>query len=116
MIFRAQSSIPRIEEQVGFLIMEISRPSQAGFAALSESQSAQRSEPQPVRTEAASTRVLPSKDNLRLDRMQQTLREMPDVDAARIAQIRLALGSGEIPADARLLASSIVSYHRGTDV
>lgn len=97
--------------------MEISRTSQAGFAALNESQSTQRSDAQVARADAPVTpRVLPSKDNLRLDRMQQTLREMPDVDDARIAQIREALGSGELALDARMLASSIVSYHRGSDV
>lgn len=98
--------------------MDISRPSQAGFTALNESQGTRRSEPQPqpARDDVANMRVLPSRDNLRLDRMQQTLREMPDVDDARIAEIRRALGSGEISSDARLLASSIVSYHRGNDV
>jgi negative regulator of flagellin synthesis FlgM len=96
--------------------MEISRPSQAGFTALNESQGTRRSEPQPVREDVADMRVVPSRDNLRLDRMQQTLREMPDVDDARIAEIRRALGNGEISADARLLASSIVAYHRGSDV
>lgn len=98
--------------------MEISRSSQAGFTALNESQgtqSAQRAEAQP-RVEAVAPRVLPSKDNLRLDRMQQTLRDMPDVDESRIAQIRHALGTGELSLDVRMLASSIVSYHRGSDV
>ena len=96
--------------------MEITRPAQAGFTPLSETQGVQRPDPKILERDEKSLRVLPSKDNLRLDRMQQTLREMPDVDDSRIAEIRRALSSGEISADARLLAASIVSYHRGTDI
>ena len=98
--------------------MEITRPAQIGFTPLSETQGSVRVEPKALelKDSAETLRVLPSKDNLRLDRMQQTLREMPDVDDARIAEIRRALGTGEISSDAKLLAASIVSYHRGNTI
>lgn len=41
------------------------------------------------------------------------LREMPDIDHAKVAQLRDALAKGELPFDAGKLAALIESYHRG---
>lgn len=41
------------------------------------------------------------------------LSEMPDIDNARVMQLRDALAKGELPFDARKLAALIESYHRG---
>lgn len=44
----------------------------------------------------------------------KTLREMPDVDAARVAELRDALARGELPFNATRLAALIERYHRPT--
>lgn len=44
----------------------------------------------------------------------KALREMPDVDAARVAQLRDALARGELPFNATRLAALIERYHRPT--
>nr|MBN3727284.1 flagellar biosynthesis anti-sigma factor FlgM [Burkholderia sp. Ac-20379] len=40
-------------------------------------------------------------------------RAMPDIDAARVEQIRAALAAGEIPFDAGRLAAAISRFHGG---
>jgi negative regulator of flagellin synthesis FlgM len=40
------------------------------------------------------------------------LREMPDIDQAKVAQLRDALAKGELPFNAGKLAALIESYHR----
>lgn len=53
---------------------------------------------------------------LPLERMQQALRSMPEVDLAKVEQIRQALQRGEISLDPAQLAASILAYHRGSGV
>mgnify|MGYP000926732230 CR=1 FL=1 len=40
---------------------------------------------------------------------------LPEVDLDRVAAIKLALQRGDINIDSAALASSIVSYHSGSD-
>jgi negative regulator of flagellin synthesis FlgM len=42
-----------------------------------------------------------------------TMREMPEIDQAKVAQLRDALAKGELPFNAGKLAALIESYHRG---
>ncbi len=42
------------------------------------------------------------------------LREMPDIDQARVEALRDALARGELPFDAGKLAGLIERFHRGT--
>lgn len=51
----------------------------------------------------------------RLEQLQAAMRDLPDVDLDRVAAIKLALQRGEIASDSATLASSIVSYHRGSE-
>ena len=44
---------------------------------------------------------------------QQALRAMPDVDAARVAELRDALAKGELPFDPSRLAGLIQRFHGG---
>lgn len=44
----------------------------------------------------------------------KALREMPDVDNARVAELRDALARGELPFNATRLAALIERYHRPT--
>ncbi|WP_152219168.1 flagellar biosynthesis anti-sigma factor FlgM [Pseudomonas sp. SCB32] len=93
--------------------MEITRQLASSALATSESAKAARSErTAPVAETSANA---PAHDSLRLDEMQETLRAMPDVDQDRVAEIRRALMNGELQNDTRVLATSILSYHRGSD-
>ncbi|MBB4862041.1 negative regulator of flagellin synthesis FlgM [Pseudomonas nitritireducens] len=93
--------------------MEITR--QLTSVALATSESARTARSEPTAPVAQASASAPVNDSLRLDEMQETLRAMPDVDQARVAEIRRALMNGELQNDTSVLASSILSYHRGSD-
>jgi negative regulator of flagellin synthesis FlgM len=50
---------------------------------------------------------------LSLEPLQESLNALPDVDLARVQEIKQALQRGEIPLDAEALAASILAYHGG---
>src|SRR5690606_32344531 len=52
----------------------------------------------------------------RLDQLQDAMRSLPDVDMEKVAAAKQALLRGDINTDTAALASSILSYHRGSDV
>jgi len=52
----------------------------------------------------------------RLDQLQDAMRSLPDVDMDKVAAAKLALLRGDIITDTAALVSSILSYHRGSDV
>lgn len=93
--------------------MEITR--QLTSVALATSESAKRARSERVAPVAETGASVPVSDSLRLDEMQETLRAMPDVDQSRVAEIRRALMNGELGNDTTVLATSILSYHRGSD-
>ncbi|MDH0291565.1 flagellar biosynthesis anti-sigma factor FlgM [Pseudomonas sp. GD04087] len=93
--------------------MEITR--QLTSVALATSESAKSARSERVAPLAETAASAPVSDSLRLDEMQETLRAMPDVDQSRVAEIRRALMNGELGNDTSVLATSILSYHRGSD-
>ncbi|MFV3413911.1 flagellar biosynthesis anti-sigma factor FlgM [Pseudomonas nitroreducens] len=93
--------------------MEITRQLTSVALATSESAKSVRSERAAPAAEASAS--APVNESLRLDEMQETLRAMPDVDQNRVAEIRRALMNGELGNDTTVLATSILSYHRGSD-
>lgn len=93
--------------------MEITR--QLTGVALATSESAKSVRSERVAPVAETSASAPVSDSLRLDEMQETLRAMPDVDQSRVAEIRRALMNGELQNDTSVLATSILSYHRGSD-
>lgn len=93
--------------------MEITR--QLTSVALAASESAKGTRSERAAPVAETSAVAPVNDSLRLDEMQETLRAMPDVDQSRVAEIRRALMNGELGNDTSVLATSILSYHRGSD-
>lgn len=93
--------------------MEINR--QLTSVALATSESAKSARSGRVAPVAETGASVPVSDSLRLDEMQETLRAMPDVDQSRVAEIRRALMNGELGNDTTVLATSILSYHRGSD-
>lgn len=92
--------------------MEISRQLKTGAALQAEAADKPRQEAPKAVREAVESRPA---EKLQLDQMQETLRQMPDVDLKRIEEIRQALRSGDIDTDARSLAASILSYHTGSE-
>lgn len=92
--------------------MEISRPFKPIFVIPSVDAGASK--------DTAQTRSLKAGGHngeaLPLEKMQQALSAMPDVDTAKVAAIKLALQRGEISTDPVELASSMLAYHRGSDM
>ncbi len=68
----------------------------------------------PTPAETAPARA-PRNDGLPVERLQEALRSMPDVDMERIAEIRQALANGELDTSTQALAASILAFHRGHD-
>ncbi|WP_448678633.1 flagellar biosynthesis anti-sigma factor FlgM [Pseudomonas nicosulfuronedens] len=93
--------------------MEITR--QLTSVALATSESARSARSERAVPVAETSTSAPVSESLRLDEMQETLRAMPDVDQNRVAEIRRALMNGELGNDTSVLATSILSYHRGSD-
>ncbi|GAB6390377.1 flagellar biosynthesis anti-sigma factor FlgM [Stutzerimonas marianensis] len=88
--------------------MEISRHFKPAITASSETVRPTTARP------AAQTAPRPA-ESLPLEQMHDALRAMPDVDLDRVAAIKQALQRGEISTDVAELASSMLSYHRGSD-
>lgn len=94
--------------------MEISRPLKPVLIISAEPPGMARKgdvhQPSQIPTRQAQAESLP------LEQMQDALRAMPELDLDRVAAIRLALQRGEISTDPAQLASSMLTYHRGSDV
>lgn len=92
--------------------MEISRQIKPGFSVQSEAPGAVKNErPGPTTTPAAK----PASVEPRLEQLQEALRSLPDIDLGKVAAIKQALQRGEIHSDSAALASSMLSYHSGSD-
>ncbi|MGG2399543.1 flagellar biosynthesis anti-sigma factor FlgM [Pseudomonas sp. SH1-B] len=62
----------------------------------------------------ASTRASSSEEP-RLEQLQAALRSLPEVDLDKVAQLKAALAGGELSSDPAALASSMLTYHSGSD-
>lgn len=62
-------------------------------------------------TNAAASTAAPLESAV-LDTAMAAIRELPEVDQAKVASLRFALESGQIPFDASKLAALIDRYHR----
>lgn len=51
----------------------------------------------------------------RLEQLQAALQSLPDVDLDKVAQLKAALANGELSSDPAALASSMLTYHSGSD-
>jgi negative regulator of flagellin synthesis FlgM len=51
----------------------------------------------------------------RLEQLQDALRNLPDVDLDKVAQLKAALARGELSSDPAALAGSMLTYHSGSD-
>lgn len=95
--------------------MEISRNIKSGYSAPSEASSAKTD----ATNAAASTEKVAaagSKPEPRLEQLQEAMRALPEIDLEQVAKIKKALANGDLCSDVKVLAHSILAYHRGTDV
>jgi len=69
--------------------------------------------PTPAKAEAS---TVAKSTEARLDLLQDAMRSLPDVDMDKVTAAKQALLRGDINTDTAALASSILSYHRGSDV
>lgn len=92
--------------------MEISRQFKAGFNVQSETSALSNAE----RPSPSAPASMPARSTApRLEHLQEALRSLPDVDVDKVAAFKLALQRGEISTDTAALASSMLSYHSGSD-
>ena len=93
--------------------MEINRQIKSGFSVQSEVSGPVKSDrPSPA---AATQTAAPATGEPRLEQLQEALRSLPEIDLDKVAAIKQALRRGEIHSDSAALASSMLSYHSGSD-
>lgn len=95
--------------------MEISSQLTPGYTLPSEATAPAKLDAQtPAKTDAS---TVTKSTEARLDVLQDAMRSLPDVDMDKVAAAKQALLRGDIDTgDTASLASSILSYHRGSDV
>lgn len=93
--------------------MEISRniPA-AGYSAAAEPVAS----PKVESAEQPKVQAAGQKPEPRLEQLQEAIRALPDIDMEQVAAIKKALATGELSADVKVLAHSILAYHRGSDL
>lgn len=95
--------------------MEISRQIKPGFSVQGETLGTVKYE-RPGSAAAKPTLVAkPVSAEPRLEQLQEALRSLPDIDLDKVAAIKQALQRGEILSDSAALASSMLTYHSGSD-
>ncbi len=92
--------------------MEISRNIKAGYSAPTESVARTKTET----AEQPKVAAAGPKPEPRLEQLQEAMRALPEIDLDQVAAIKKALANGELSSDVKVLAHSILAYHRGTDV
>jgi negative regulator of flagellin synthesis FlgM len=91
--------------------MEISRHLKSSLNLPSDAPvQVQSARPQP----SGNTRTAGSQEP-RLEQLQDALRNLPDVDLDKVAQLKAALARGELSSDPAALAGSMLTYHSGSD-
>ncbi len=92
--------------------MEISRNVKTGYSAPAESVAGSKIDAaEQPKVAAASPKPEP-----RLEQLQAAMRALPEIDLEQVAAIKKALANGQLTSDVKVLAHSILAYHRGTDV
>ncbi len=92
--------------------MEISRNIKAGYSAPAEPVASTKTEA----AEQPKVAAAGPKPEPRLEQLQEAMRALPEIDMDQVAAIKKALANGELSSDVKVLAHSILAYHRGTDV
>lgn len=104
--------------------MEISRHIQSIFSASAEAPTAGKNDAavQAVsQLKAAGSATSTSSEKKqqtepRLEELQEAIRALPEIDMEQVATIKKAIARGELSVDVKVLAHSLLAYHRGSDV
>ena len=94
--------------------MEISRHITSGYSAATEAPAAGKTGVAAPSKTAAATQNANAEP--RLEELQEAMRALPEIDLEQVAKIKKALANGDLSSDVKVLAHSILAYHRGTDV
>lgn len=92
--------------------MEISKHLKAGYSLPSEVTTSTKTEP----AGAAKTAAVAAKVEPRLEQLQEAMRALPEIDMDQVTAIKQALARGELSSDVKVLAHSILAYHRSSDL
>jgi negative regulator of flagellin synthesis FlgM len=96
------------------LIMEISRHIKSGYSAPTEASTTGKTDPVAQSKATASTQS--SNTEPRLEDLQEAMRALPEIDMDQVTAIKQALARGELSSDVKVLAHSILAYHRSSDL
>ena len=96
--------------------MEISRNIKAGYSATTETANSAKTDAANAAANTEKVAAAGPKPEPRLEQLQEAMRALPDIDLEQVAKIKKALANGELSSDVKVLAHSILAYHRGTDV
>lgn len=92
--------------------MEISKHLKAGYSLAAEAASSTKTEP----ASTAKTAAVAAKAEPRLEQLQEAMRALPEIDMDQVTAIKQALARGELSSDVKVLAHSILAYHRSSDL
>lgn len=99
--------------------MEISRNIKAGYSTPAEATNGAKADALTSNASSASAEKVAAagpKPEPRLEQLQEAMRALPEIDMDQVTAIKQALARGELSSDVKVLAHSILAYHRGTDV
>lgn len=94
--------------------MEISRHIKSGYSAPTEASSTGKTDP--ITPAKASVSAQGSNAEPRLEELQEAMRALPEIDMDQVTAIKQALARGELSSDVKVLAHSILAYHRSSDL
>lgn len=92
--------------------MEISKHLKAGYSLAAEAASSTKTES----ASTAKTAAVAAKAEPRLEQLQEAMRALPEIDMDQVTAIKQALARGELSSDVKVLAHSILAYHRSSDL
>lgn len=92
--------------------MEISKHLKAGYSLPGEAATSTKTEP----ASTAKTAAVVAKVEPRLEQLQEAMRALPEIDMDQVTAIKQALARGELSSDVKVLAHSILAYHRSSDL
>lgn len=75
----------------------------------------QQSSKQPLQTQSATPASEPAMNanTVALDKAQTELAQLPDVDMAKVEQVRTMLAKGELSLDSKALSQALMQFHTG---
>lgn len=92
--------------------MEISKHIKTAYSLPADAAAGTKAEP----ASTAKSAAVAAKAEPRLEQLQEAMRALPEVDMDQVTAIKQALARGELSSDVKVLAHSILAYHRSSDL